>query len=138
MTDKEKKCVSDGNLYTSLPAQLKCINCGRYWIEGYVVPDCVATPPQESEVEKEAHRVKMMYRPFIDMDVEPHTYNPANCTEADKYLDNLVELARKEGYQKGKEEGLELLETFLKGDTANNKALIEALDKGIEILSNNT
>jgi hypothetical protein len=47
-------------------------------------------PTPKEELEKRIERVKMMYRPVIDLDVEPSTYAEANFKEADKALDELI------------------------------------------------
>lgn len=38
--NQEKKCVSNGICYTSIPAQSKCKFCGQFWFEGKEPPMC--------------------------------------------------------------------------------------------------
>ena len=34
------KCESDGLVYTSMPPQFKCKNCGKFWRQGEPPPKC--------------------------------------------------------------------------------------------------
>lgn len=49
---EEKKCVRDDVIYTSLPPQHRCKNCGKFWFTHEMVPNCSSpTPPDAWEEE---------------------------------------------------------------------------------------
>ncbi len=35
-----EKCESDGNVFTTYPAKLKCVICGQKWTQGKQAPVC--------------------------------------------------------------------------------------------------